>query len=414
MMPAPRNALRWVLAVLVMASTTHAAEPSSLDQLAVNVAQLEEREHDSRSDPAARERLLAAYNNYGVALADAGRMDDGVAQLRRALALAPDHLQLKHNLAGLLAQRAHQLLAQRKHREAQKLLDEAVQLQPDFAGAWALHGFIYYETQRAADAERAWKRSLELDPEQPDVRQRLDQLRAERQVEQSFEKLSQVAFDIRYDKGLPRDIEYALQDVLLDARREIGHDFGHYPSQKVVVLLYAPDQFRQLRQEMPEWVGGQYDGKLRLPLLTDHRGAAFRRIVWHEYTHVIVQELSRNNCPAWLNEGLADYEGSRQEAASYPRLRAALREGTALPMSRLDEFALIQSVDEAALAYEQSLSLVSYLVDRYALWRIKRLLKRLGDGAPFEEAFFREFRLTLPELEKRWREWAAVSLGVSS
>lgn len=393
------------VAVWLTGASANAGEPT-LDELAETVRALEVT-YRHQSQPRLQEQLLAAYNTYAIALAQAGQLEAGIGQLRRGLEVVPQQPQLQQNLAVLLTQRAAVLMEARKHREAQALLKEAVIYHERLAEAWALLGAIQYDAQRFAEAERAWKRALEINPSLPGIAERMNQLRTERTVEQPFRQLSQVYFDIRYAEGLPSNVEYQLREVLNDARRVIGQDLGHYPSQKITVLLYTPEQFRHLREQTPEWVVGQYDGKLRLPVTSDPQGAQFRQTVWHEYTHVIVHELGRGRCPTWLNEGLAEHESLHQGRKDAPRLRTALQASRTIPMAHLHEhFGNVNSAEEAALAYEQSLSLVTFLVERYGLWRVKRLLKGVGEGAlPFEEAFFNEFHLRLSDLERRWLEW---------
>lgn len=382
-----------------------AASDAAIDVLADEVRQLQVA-YDHHAGAVGKEQLAAAYNNYGVALAQSGQVEAGVAQLRQGLQLAPEQPQLRRNLAELLTQRAQILMAQRKHREAQKLLQEALTYD-ESAGTWALLGVIHDEAQKFPEAERAWKRALQLDPQISGISERLARLRQERAIEQPFNKLTQVYFNIRYPAGLPASVEYQLREVLEEARHGVGQDLGQYPSQQITVLLYTPEQFHQLRQDTPEWVAGQYDGKVRLPLMTDPASPQFRQIVWHEYTHVVVQELSRGRCPTWLNEGLAEFEGTRQRPSQYPQLRRSLKAGALIPFARLQgDFSAVRSAEEAALAYEQSLSLVTYLVERYGLWRVKRLLKAFGDGASSEDALLKEYRLRPAELERQWLEWA--------
>lgn len=129
------------------------------------------------------------------------------------------------------------------------------------------------------------------------------------------------------------------------------------------------------------------------------------RIVFHEYTHAVIQDLTNGRCPQWLNEGLAEYEGAKQADRPLPLLRAAVQANHVIPWLELsDHFSYQLSSQEVGLAYEQSYSLASYLVNRYGFWRIRNLLKRFAGGQAWDAACVEEFRLKLPRLESNWRE----------
>ena len=66
--------------------------------------------------------------------------------------------------------------------------------------------------------------------------------------------------------------------------------------------------------------------------------------------------------------------------------------------------------EAVGLAYEQSYSVAAYLVDRYAFWRVRRLLLALGEGQSFEEALAGEMHVKLEKLEAAWLEWLPTLL----
>ena len=66
--------------------------------------------------------------------------------------------------------------------------------------------------------------------------------------------------------------------------------------------------------------------------------------------------------------------------------------------------------EEVALGYQQSQSIVAYLVNRYGFWRIRRLLKSIATGKSLEIALNEELRVKSPILEKYWTDWLAEFL----
>ncbi|OGX29055.1 MAG: hypothetical protein A3B78_03400 [Omnitrophica WOR_2 bacterium RIFCSPHIGHO2_02_FULL_67_20] len=131
-----------------------------------------------------------------------------------------------------------------------------------------------------------------------------------------------------------------------------------------------------------------------------------RQILFHEYAHALIHDLSGGQCPLWLNEGLAEYEGRTQLQGSLERLKKARDAEQLIPWPELSaRFSPSLSGEEVALAYEQAYSIVAYLTSRYGFWRVRRLLKAVGGGQGWEAAFADEFRMKLPRLERQWLEW---------
>jgi len=274
---------------------------------------------------------------------------------------------------------------------------------------------LYAAEAAVKEAQAAWKRALELDPALVDIQKRLEQLNQELPVESHFGRLSQAYFDIRYTEGLERSTGFDIQETLLEARRTTGSDFAFWPKHKLVVLVYSAEQFRALRQDTPDWVAGQYDGKIRVPLPnSDLDRNAVTRILFHEYTHALVHEVANNRCPTWFNEGLAEYEAWKNEQPPLSALRQAVANGQLIPWNDLSSrFSTEASAQEVVLAYEQSYSIVRYLVERYGFWRIRRILSAVGAGAPLDDILPKEFHIKLIRLEADWRKWLEERLITS-
>ncbi len=371
------------------------------------ITRLKQQFYDQSGQARARSQLAVAYNNYGVSLGEQGLWELAATQLQEALRLDEANQQYRQNLANIYLNQAQQAYQQHAANEALSAIERALRYHPDLALGYALLGEIEYDRQRLKEAKAAWQRAVELDPSQDALKKRLEQVTEELPVESQFERLSQSSFDLRYEEGLDRPVGFDIRDALLEARREVGSHFAYWPKQKIVVLIYSAESFRKLREETPEWVAGQFDGKIRVPLPSAGlEPARVRQILFHEYTHALIHDLSSGQCPLWLNEGLAEHEGRTQLRGSLDRLTKARNAGPLIPWSDLStHFSTSLSREEVALAYEQAYGIIAYLTSRYGFWRFKRLLKALGDGQAWEQAFAGEFRVKLPRLESQWLEW---------
>ena len=389
--------------LLAGASVAEDRKAPSLDPdvLAQEIDRLKPLLASQPNNAALTQQLALVYNARGVSLADHQQWDVSLEQFRQALTLQPQNATIERNLVQALIGSAYHLYDARKTAQAKRLLTEALRYPPTYEGLM-LAGQLAYDDQQLKDAERYWTQALRLKPDGADAQSRLAQLARERPIEDQFGKISQQFFDIRYNANL--EDAGTLRGALLDARRVAGQAFHYFPAHKIVVLVYTEEQFRQLHRDMPEWLGGQYDGKIRIPIRSQDP-QAFRRILWHEYTHALVHDLSLNRCPTWLNEGLAEYEGSTQQTLPLEPLRAA---ATASPKRLLDLTALSAafnpqaSAEQASLAYAQAYSLIGYVVERYGLWRLTRVLKRLGAGETFDAAWKAELHVTPQTVYQRW------------
>jgi tetratricopeptide (TPR) repeat protein len=405
-----RYRLGWLLCLCWAIAPALAAEPAipgtdeQVDWPQV-ISALKQQVYERPGHAHTRHQLAIAYNNYAVTLGNQGQWATAALQLQEALRLQPDNGQFRENLSRMYLQEAGEAFQHRQTAEAAAALDKAIDLNPDLAEAYALRGELEYGRQRLKEAKAAWQRAVELDPSRQELVQRLEQVTEELPVESKFERLSQAYFDLRYEAGVERPTGFDVRDALLEARRQVGSDFALWPKYKLVVLIYSADSFRKLRSETPDWVAGQFDGKIRVPLpSTQLDQARVRQIIFHEYTHALVYDMARGHCPVWFNEGLAEYEGRSQLSLPLTLLSKAHAADKLVPWAELSgHFTTSLGAEEVAFAYEQSYSIAAYLIKRYGFWRIREVLKLVGEGRPLEDAFQQGLRMKQARLEADWR-----------
>ena len=146
----------------------------------------------------------------------------------------------------------------------------------------------------------------------------------------------------------------------------------------------------------------------------------------HEGLHQFAYQRLSDDLPQWVNEGMAEYFGHSLETRrgllpgvvdprALERLRSALEQGEAFP---LDELLFIdnakwnamvtQGDDRAALLYDQSWSVVHFLVNAEG-GRYERLLsaylKAAWQGKGVEQASREVFGTRLETMERAWRTY---------
>ena len=142
-----------------------------------------------------------------------------------------------------------------------------------------------------------------------------------------------------------------------------------------------------------------YEGKTRLPVESDRLTAReLKRILWHEYTHAVIHDLAKGQCPIWLNEGLATLQESRVRSVDLSLARAAFRGGDLpAPQALWD---VPYEEEQLALHYQTSFLFAQYLVKRWGWRELVRLLKRMGQGVGVSEALQAQYRTDPATLEK--------------
>lgn len=293
---------------------------------------------------------------------------------------------------------------------AREALQDSLARDPKNPLAHELLGDIAYNEQKLDEAHGHYAAALGLKSTQS-VKDKLVKVERERKVESKLVTQQEEHFLIKY-RGEERGLEgFELQEFLRTAYREVGQDFGYFFRQKVVVLLYDGEEFRSLI-DLPHWSTGLYDGKIRLPAYQKgFTPKEIQKIMRHELTHAFISEMSRGKCPAWLNEGLAEYEEAKVVPLDPTVFQAAVKTNTLFSLvTLLARENLTQVTDplEVSLFYQQAYHLVDYLVKQYGMFRIKKMIELFGQGKDSFEVIEEVIKISPVELEKRWKESLAV------
>jgi tetratricopeptide (TPR) repeat protein len=354
--------------------------------------------------PVIKKNLESAVLMNGVGLLKQKRYEEAAAQFEYAEELFPEDPQpafLRGNAAYLLKQFD---LAQTELEKARNLGGETVDL-------LFLLGKVFYDTEDIVRAAELWELALQKDPGNASLQELLAKAKRELTVNAGMGKGQSSRFMLSFDSGIKSDVADRVLGVLEDAYNQVGRDFGTYPVSRVPVILYTGKDYHEITGS-PGWSGGQYDGKIRLPVggMTEVT-AQVRAVLFHEYTHVVVRDVTHGNCPVWLNEGLAEIQGRKEFDHPLSELGKASAKGGLLSFGTLSgSFASLQgkSVD---LAYQQSYSLVRYMVSTYGWHTMKSLLTALGEGLIFDTAAKQAYEnvgRSFQEIFSEWRDRVAA------
>jgi tetratricopeptide (TPR) repeat protein len=212
------------------------------------------------------------------------------------------------------------------------------------------------------------------------------------------------AFRLRYEGGANEGLGAFALKTLAAAHAEYAARLGFSPDQPVDVTLQLAKAVQDPRA--PAWAAGwSADGAIQVSAQGLERpDANFARVLRHELAHSFVTWRTGNNCPTWLQEGVALWLEGGDPARNDAGL-AALARASQLPslVSLEGPFHALPEA-EAQVAYAASLSAVAHIARKRGEAGVVRLVSALGDKLPSEEALPVALALSYPELQQSWTE----------
>lgn len=394
-----------LLALLLTAATALAADPltygAKAQQLITRgefVQALEELKAATALfpyDEGLRRKLAFSYTELAKRDLQSGRFPQAAENFKQAHDLLPDSSEL-----GLM--RGISLYLNKDYTAARAELLQA----GEGSEPLIYLGKISYDTGDLPGALDLWRRARGLDPDNRTLVTLIEKAERELPVESRMDKGYSSMFDLSFDAELPPGLSAEVLDALESAYNTVGSDLGLYPTARIPVLLYTRKDYSSVTAG-PDWSGGLYDGKIRLPVGGITRlTPQLRAVIFHEFTHVLVAELTHGNVPTWFNEGLAEIEGRREFVPRVPELRGT-RETQLLPLASLSRGFTGMAGAEAGLAYQQSYSMTRFMVERYGWYAMQQILKYLGERGSMESAVARalaDYSLDLNGVMREWRE----------
>ena len=341
--------------------------------------------------PAAAQSRVSELNEAAWKALQKGDPDRAARYFAEALTLSPNDPVL---LLGAGAS-AH---TQGRQRDAMARLQRALEIDPKLTQASELLGQIAYHEGEVALAIKTYEAALKFTPNDPDLRSELEAWKREVDVHHSFEERRYDRFRVQFEGRAEETLAAQATTILNSHFWRIGQKLGAYPSDTIVTILYTEKQFRDITRA-PEWSGGLYDGRIRVPVAGASRDPElFTEVLTHELTHAMVTNIAPRGVPTWLHEGLAQYFDGTDPAPARRRMKAL---GGFIPLNELERSFMGLNAAQARVAYDESLVAVALMFERPSFgWT--RLLQMLSDGTPFYRAI-ETFGFTYADLETSFK-----------
>lgn len=364
-------------------------------------------------DTASKRTFAYLFNEKGVRLANEQKVSEALAHLRLAVKFHPEQKTYQKNLSQILIAASQERYLSGDFKDAELDLTAALQYDPENVHAMIALSEVYYYSQETKKAKELLQKAQELDPSSEEIKTRLGKIASDETIEQKMKLAETEIFDIKFDKQTSAAYNiYDLKQTLRKAYREVGQNLHYFPHRTVAVILYAEGEYRKLRQ-VPEWSSGAYDGKIRIPIPSDGpiTNNRLKQIIWHEYTHAVIRDITAGNCPIWLNEGLADYHGYLFAKFDLTLLRETYLSGKLFSLKQLsEEFRTLTDTEKIRLAYAQSYSLVRFIIDRWGFYKLRHLLEASEKNLPVEELIQSELNIRADKFEAEWLKYLKKAL----
>ena len=262
-----------------------------------------------------------------------------------------------------LADRAVQLIQASQPAKALELLEPEIRTRKD-PGLLALAGVAAWRSDDSRRALELWRGSLNLQPN-PDLESLYRRVERETKGDQSADRLYGTRVLLRYDAAtVPVDTARQMVAALDQEYARISGELGCYAEERIVAIIQSQDAYRKTT-DAAEWNAGQYDGRIRVPVLGGQgMDASMRRVLAHETTHACLTMMGR--WPAWFQEGVAQkLSGDSLTPAVRRKLAAMAHEGKLPRLGNLKQDWSRLDTEHALAAYAVSLAAVELLYENY-------------------------------------------------
>ncbi len=353
---------------------------------------------------AGKELAAAGFFIAGRFEYERGNREHARRYLERALMFAPQSPPVLIEYAMVLVQLG-------RASEGIPFAERASRLAPNSADAWAVLGFAYFRGDRSRNAIPAWKRALQLRPDDT-VKKLLAKAEREVSAEENFSESETGHFTFRYEgASTSAELRQQIQATLERNYQELVGELGVAPRANIPVILYTEQAFFDVTQA-PSWIGALNDGKLRIPVQgLPSVTPTLARVLKHELAHSFISQIAGGRCPQWLNEGIAQLLEPKSVAPRGRRLAEFYQRQEALPMNALEGSFMKFSPLEAVLAYEQSLAAAEYIRDTYGMAELRSILERIGQGASTESALRATIHSGYADLEQELARYLVRKYG---
>lgn len=226
----------------------------------------------------------------------------------------------------------------------------------------------------------------------------------------SAEVLESQHFILRYnptEEKVAKVLFPRLEELRSPVIRDLGVDF---PEKTTVFLASTIQEYQELQpkgSQLPSWSVGVAYPRLNLiilksPLMLKGPQLNLPEVFQHEFSHIAMgRVIGDQEIPLWLWEGFAQYHARQWTLSHTATITRGVLSRSLFSLSQLER-SFPRGQRGAALAYAQSFSFVSYLLNKYGREAFHHFTQNLAQGIGVERALKEATGVSLKRLEARW------------
>jgi tetratricopeptide (TPR) repeat protein len=212
-----------------------------------------------------------------------------------------------------------------------------------------------------------------------------------------FVALTNEHFTVRMDAREAKIYGPRVMALLQRAHDTLTKKYGLKLEKRTIVEIYPEQKDFGVRTfgmpDNPGFLGVCFGCLITANSPASARGHAsnWEATLWHEFCHVITLTLTRNKMPRWLSEGISVYE-ERQASPAWgqvmnPRYREMILGGEMTKVGDLSSAFLTAKSDlHLQFAYYESSLVVQFLVEKFGVEKLRKILADLATGKPINQA----------------------------
>ncbi len=223
-----------------------------------------------------------------------------------------------------------------------------------------------------------------------------------------FDTLEGDGVDVLFPSTLgaaAKEVVQMIPGIKIDLQETFGWSFNFKPT---IILMKDSRRFHQMTHS-PLIVGFAIPKKDLVVIDYPRAGNPnnFRNILKHELCHLLLHKHIQNiPIPRWFDEGVAQWTSNGimdilhdQRDALLPKAAFSDR---LIPLGALNK-GFPENANALRLAYEESKSLIDYIISTYGKSGLLELLALMKENVPLRDAFFTAFGTPLYKIEKEWQ-----------
>ena len=356
----------------------------------------------------------ASYNEKGVEAMRSGDFRGAIEYFRTAAKHLPDNDIVKNNLSNAYNNYGLSLLKKGQSLNAIDNFRASLRHNPSNVYAMVDMAQAYYAMNDLKNAAVFLEKALRQSPDMPNLKEFYDKIKGEISVESRLSRSGTAHFEIIAEAGADANMIDDIGIMAEDAYSRVGSFLNYYPRAKATVILFPENAYSSISSGKPDWAHAIFDGKIRIPVPGARYSRSYlKRIIYHEFSHLVVRDLSQRKCPLWLSEGIACYAESLAEPKPVDFLTSFINRESFRPFSTFpSDYGEISGIVEANLLYREFFMAVSFIMDRYGNTILRNMLLGYAQGKSTARVVKDDIYIGMDEFDGKYSEYVFGKLGM--